>query len=80
MLNFIESYVYIVIFELFLLVHLVSIGVGIYCEWGFFVHGIIFMCFIVLYVTAIATFEEEVKGYFLKYLFNSKLSLKHLKS
>ena len=79
MLNFAESYVHISIFKIFLLIHLISIGVGIYYEWGFFAHGIIFICFIVLYVAAIATFEEEVEGYFFKYLFNSKLSLKHLK-
>lgn len=79
MLNFAESYVNISIFKIFLFIHLVAIGVGVYYEWGFFAHGIIFICFIVLYVAAIATFEEEVEGYFFKYLFNSKLSLKHLK-
>ena len=79
MLNFAESYVHISIFKIFLFIHLVAIGVGVYYEWGFFAHGIIFICFIVLYVAAIATFEEEVEGYFFKYLFNSKLSLKHLK-
>ncbi len=79
MLNFAESYIYISIFKIFLFIHLVAIGVGVYYEWGFFAHGIIFICFIVLYVAAIATFEKEVEGYFFKYLFNSKLSLKHLK-
>ncbi len=79
MLNFVESYVLINIFKILLLIHLISIGIGIYYEWGFFAHGIIFIGSIVFYIAIIATFEEEVEGYFLKYLFNSKLSLKHLK-
>lgn len=79
MLNFVESYVHISIFKIFLLIHLVAIGVGVYYEWGFFAHGIIFICFIICYVAILAVFEEEVEGYFFKYLFNSKLSLKHLK-
>jgi hypothetical protein len=79
MLNFVESYVLINIFKILLLIHLISIGIGIYYEWGFFAHGIIFIGSIVFYIAIIATFEEEVEGYFFKYLFNSKLSLKHLK-
>ena len=70
MLNFVESYIHINIFKILLLIHLISIGIGIYYEWGFFAHGIIFICFIICYVAAIATFEEEVEGYFFKYLFN----------
>lgn len=79
MLKFAESYINISIFKLMLLAHLVLIGLGVYYEWGFFGHIITFICFMVCYIAVIAVFEEELEGYFLKYLFNSKLSLEHLK-
>lgn len=79
MLKFAESYIHISMFKLMLLAHLVLIGLGIYYEWGFFGHGFTFICFVVCYVAILAFFEEEVEGHFFKYLFNSKLSLKHLK-
>lgn len=79
MLKFAESYINISIFKLILLAHLVIIGLGVYYEWGFFGHIITFICFMVCYIAVIAVFEEELEGYFFRYLFNSKLSLKHLK-